>query len=79
MAGVVLALALPGDAEGLARVTADEDVDGLAERDSPAEVADVVEDGDTGEPLSEDSLAGRVLFAHPGVSASDGKVESADP
>lgn len=79
MAGVVLAGALPGDGERLARVAAAEDVDG---RGVGPELADVGVDRDVGEPSLEDASGVAVVFAGPGEFCSevlfDGKIKAAD-
>ena len=75
MAGIGVASALAGDAEGLAGIASDEDVNrGCV----GVEVVYVSVDVGVGEVALEDSLAVFVVFAHPGVFAWDGEVESAD-
>jgi hypothetical protein len=75
MAGVGVASALPCDGEGLAGVAADQNVD---RGDVGVEAADVGINRDTREPVLEDSLAVRVVLAHPHGVASDCEVEAAD-
>jgi len=75
VAGVGVSAALAGDGEGLAGIATDEDVNG---RGVGSEVMYVGVNVGAGEMAGEDSLAVFVVFAHPGVFAWDGEVESGD-
>jgi hypothetical protein len=73
VSGVIFSLSEAGDGERLARVSADEDVNG---RGVGSEIVYVGVNVGAGEMAGEDSLAVFVVFAHPSVFAWDGEVES---
>jgi hypothetical protein len=76
---VIVSLSQASDRERLARVAADENIDGWG---IGVELAHVREAGDSGEAALEDGAAGRLGLAHPDQLAveprADAEVETAD-